>query len=383
MEALGQLTGGVAHDFNNMLAIIVGNLDLLLRRLSNDDPRARAFAESALTGARRASELTKRLLAFSRLQPLQPQSTDVNKCVSGMSELLRRTLGEGIELETVLAGGLWPAIVDIPQLESALLNLVINARDAMSGNGRLTVETANAELDQTYADAHLEVTPGHYIMIAVSDTGCGMGPDVIARAFDPFYTTKLSGEGTGLGLSQVHGFLKQSKGHIKLYSEAGKGTTVKLYLPRDRARATAAAPPQTAHLPQDGRRAKHVVLVVEDDGGVRSFAVSALRELGHEAVEADTIAVARDKFAANPRIGVLLTDVVLPSGNGRELAEALAKERPGLAVIYMTGYTRNSIVHNGMLDPGIRLLSKPFTIDDLNRELRAAADELAPANSDR
>jgi signal transduction histidine kinase len=236
MEALGQLTGGVAHDFNNMLSIIVGNLDLILRRLSGEDARARVFAENALAGARRASELTKRLLAFSRLQPLQPSSTDVNKCVSDMSELLRRTLGEGIELEAVLGGGVWRATVDVPQLESALLNLVINARDAMEGTGRLTIETANAELDQAYADAQVEVTAGQYVMIAVTDTGPGMTKDVMNRAFDPFFTTKRLGEGTGLGLSQVHGFVKQSKGHVKLYSEIGKGTTVKLYLPRDKSK---------------------------------------------------------------------------------------------------------------------------------------------------
>ena len=233
MEALGQLTGGVAHDFNNMLSIIVGNLDLAMRRLSGEDPRARVYVENALSGARRAAKLTKRLLAFSRLQPLKPQSTDANKCVADMSELLRRTLGEGIELEAVLSGGLWRAIVDVHQLESAILNLVINARDAMDGVGRLTIETANTELDRAYADAHVEVTPGQYVMIAVTDTGRGMSEGVIAKAFDPFFTTKPSGAGTGLGLSQVHGFIKQSKGHVKIYSEEGKGTSIKIYLPRD------------------------------------------------------------------------------------------------------------------------------------------------------
>jgi signal transduction histidine kinase len=311
MEALGQLTGGVAHDFNNMLSIIVGNLDLVLRRLSGEDARARVFAENALAGARRASELTKRLLAFSRMQPLQPASTDVNKCVSDMSELLRRTLGEGIELEAVLGGGVWRAIVDAPQLESALLNLVINARDAMEAAGRLTIETANAELDQAYADAHVEVTAGQYVMIAVTDTGPGMTEDIMSRAFDPFFTTKRAGEGTGLGLGQVHGFVKQSKGHVKLDSEIGKGTTVKLYLPRDKSKVVRkeVQPSITA---DDARPKDHVVLVVEDDGGVRTFTVSALRELGYEAIEADTVAMARQKLAENPRVTILLTDVVLP-----------------------------------------------------------------------
>ena len=329
MEALGQLTGGVAHDFNNMLSIIVGNLDLVLRRLSGEDARARVFAENALAGARRASELTKQLLAFSRMQPLQPASTDVNKCVSDMSELLRRTLGEGIELEAVLGGGVWRAIVDAPQLESALLNLVINARDAMEAAGRLTIETANAELDQAYADAHVEVTAGQYVMIAVTDTGPGMTEDIMSRAFDPFFTTKRAGEGTGLGLSQVHGFVKQSKGHVKLYSEIGKGTTVKLYLPRDKSKVVRkeVQPSITA---DDARPKDHVVLVVEDDGGVRTFTVSALRELGYEAIEADTVATARQKLAENPRVTILLTDVVLPSENGRELANSLIKDRPDL-----------------------------------------------------
>jgi len=300
MEALGQLTGGVAHDFNNMLSIIVGNLDLGMRRLSGEDVRARTYVENALSGARRAAELTKRLLAFSRLQPLNPQSTDVNKCVTDMSELLRRSLGERIELETVLGGGLWRAVVD-----------------------------------------------------------------------DPFFTTKPPGAGTGLGLSQVHGFIKQSKGHLKLYSEEGKGTTVKIYLPRDISKVVPAEMLPALPRALEFSPKEHVVLVVEDDADVRSFTTGALRELGYEAIEADTVAIARQKLLENPRVTVLLTDVVLPSGNGRELANVLVKDRPDLVVLYMTGYTRNAIVHNGTLDPGVRLLSKPFTIEELGRELRA------------
>ena len=371
MEALGQLTGGVAHDFNNMLSIIVGNLDLGMRRLSGEDVRARTYVENALSGARRAAELTKRLLAFSRLQPLNPQSTDVNKCVTDMSELLRRSLGERIELETVLGGGLWRAVVDLHQLESAILNLVINARDAMDGGGRLTIETANTELDRAYAEAHVEVTPGQYVMMAVTDTGSGMSQAVVSKAFDPFFTTKPPGAGTGLGLSQVHGFIKQSKGHLKLYSEEGKGTTVKIYLPRDISKVVPAEMLPALPRALEFSPKEHVVLVVEDDADVRSFTTGALRELGYEAIEADTVAIARQKLLENPRVTVLLTDVVLPSGNGRELANVLVKERPDLVVLYMTGYTRNAIVHNGTLDPGVRLLSKPFTIEELGRELRA------------
>jgi len=371
MEALGQLTGGVAHDFNNMLSIIVGNLDLGMRRLSGEDVRARTYVENALSGARRAAELTKRLLAFSRLQPLNPQSTDVNKCVTDMSELLRRSLGERIELETVLGGGLWRAVVDLHQLESAILNLVINARDAMDGGGRLTIETANTELDRAYAEAHVEVTPGQYVMMAVTDTGSGMSQAVVSKAFDPFFTTKPPGAGTGLGLSQVHGFIKQSKGHLKLYSEEGKGTTVKIYLPRDTSKVVPAEMLPALPRALEFSPKEHVVLVVEDDADVRSFTMSALRELGYEAIEADTVAIARQKILENPRVTILLTDVVLPSGNGRELANVLVKERPDLVVLYMTGYTRNAIVHNGTLDPGVRLLSKPFTIEELGRELRA------------
>ena len=371
MEALGQLTGGVAHDFNNMLSIIVGNLDLGMRRLSGEDVRARTYVENALSGARRAAELTKRLLAFSRLQPLDPQSTDVNKCVTDMSELLRRSLGERIELETVLGGGLWRAVVDLHQLESAILNLVINARDAMDGGGRLTIETANTELDRAYAEAHVEVTPGQYVMMAVTDTGRGMSQAVVSKAFDPFFTTKPPGAGTGLGLSQVHGFIKQSKGHLKLYSEEGKGTTVKMYLPRDISKVVPAEMLPALPRALEFSPKEHVVLVVEDDADVRSFTTGALRELGYEAIEADTVVIARQKLLENPRVTVLLTDVVLPSGNGRELANVLVKERPDLVVLYMTGYTRNAIVHNGTLDPGVRLLSKPFTIEELGRELRA------------
>nr|WP_042671832.1 CHASE3 domain-containing protein [Methylobacterium sp. B34] len=372
MEVLGQLTGGIAHDFNNMLAIIVGNLDMLVRRLSAEDARARAMAENALSGARRAAELTKRLLAFSRLQPLQPQPTDVNRCVCDMSEMLRRSLGEGIAVETVLGGGLWPALVDRPQLESAILNLAVNARDAMTGQGHLTIETANAMLDQAYADDHAEVTPGQYVAVSITDTGVGMGQEVMAKAFDPFFTTKSVGQGTGLGLSQVHGFAKQSNGHVKLYSEPGVGTTVKLYLPRSRVTPETAQVGAARHSPD---LAGQKVLVVEDEAGVRSFALSALRELGCQAIGADGAEMARRILAEHPDVTVLLTDVVMPGETGRALVDSIRDTHPDLIVLYMTGYTRNAIVHNGMLDPGVRLLSKPFTVSDLGRELQAALEE--------
>jgi signal transduction histidine kinase len=375
MEALGQLTGGVAHDFNNMLAIIVGNLDMLIRRL-NGQEKLMSLAENALSGANRAAALTKGLLAFSRQQPLDPRPTDVNKCVADMSELLRRSLGEHIAVEAVLGGGLWRAFVDTPQLESAILNLAVNARDAMSpqgrGGGRLTIETSNAFLDKTYADAHEEVVAGQFVLVAITDTGGGMTPEVMERAFDPFFTTKALGEGTGLGLSQVHGFLKQSRGHIKLYSELGVGTSVKLYLPRDIS-GLALPEPVLARVtaPIEGR---YTVLIAEDDPGVRVFAVSAARELGYTVIEADSAAVALERLAGHPEITALLTDVVMPVTTGRQLVDAALRVRPDLKVIYMTGYTRNAIVHNGALDAGTRLLTKPFTLEQLDRELRDALE---------
>jgi signal transduction histidine kinase len=372
MEALGQLTGGVAHDFNNMLAIIVGNLDMLIRRLSGQE-KLLGLAENALSGANRAAALTKGLLAFSRQQPLDPKPTDVNKCVADMSELLRRALGEHIAVETVLAGGLWRAFVDPPQLESAILNLAVNARDAMSENGRsgrLTIETSNAFLDKAYADAHDEVVAGQFVLVAITDTGGGMTPDVMERAFDPFFTTKRLGEGTGLGLSQVHGFLKQSRGHIKLYSELGVGTTVKLYLPRDTQGLTVEEPIAPRPLVANGEA--FTVLIAEDDPGVRTFTVSAARELGYKVIEADGAAVALERLNQRPEINILLTDVVMPGSNGRQLVDAALLLRPDLKIIYMTGYTRNAIVHNGTLDAGTRLLTKPFTLEQLDRELRDA-----------
>ena len=379
MEALGQLTGGVAHDFNNMLAIIVGNLEMLMRRLPEQEVRCQRMAENALGGAMRAAELTRGLLAFSRQQPLNPKPVEVNQCVRDMSVMLHRALGEDVQIEIVQGGGLWHAHVDRPQLESAILNLAVNSRDAMNGSGRMTIETANALLDQAYADAHDDVEPGQYVMVAVTDTGGGMPPEVIHRAFDPFFTTKDVGQGTGLGLSQVHGFAKQSRGHVKIYSEIGVGTTVKIYLPRDLSKVEMdAASPAPPELPLMQRRK---VLVVEDDAQVRIFVLSALQDLGYDTVEADAASTALDMLAADDQINVLLTDVVMPGGSCRALLEAVKERYPDMPVLCMTGYTRNAIVHNGVLDQGVRLISKPFTLDDLARELRAAIFNHAPSSS--
>ncbi|RDS80782.1 response regulator [Dyella monticola] len=370
MEALGQLTGGVAHDFNNMLAIIIGNLEMVIRRLPESDMRCRRLAANALTGAERAAELTKRLLAFSRQQPLQPKPTDIKRCVKDIANMLRRSLGENISIETVHDGSLWKAFVDRPQLESVLLNLAVNARDAMSGEGRLIIETANACLDRSYTEIHSDVTPGQYVMIAVTDTGCGMPPDVVSRAFDPFFTTKEVGQGTGLGLSQVHGFARQSHGHVKIYSETGVGTTVKLYVPRD---ISQEEEDSLALSIMDASHVEHrKVLVVEDDADVRDFVVTALQELGYEAIAADSAETARALLAEDRNISVMLTDVVMPGGNGRQLYDDIRDVRPDVIVLFMTGYSRNAIVHNGVLDEGVRLISKPFTVDELSRELHAA-----------
>jgi signal transduction histidine kinase len=372
MEALGQLTGGVAHDFNNMLAIVIGNLDLLGRRMGESvDAKLRSFVDNALEGAQRAAALTQSLLAFSRQQPLDPKPVDVNKAVADMSRLFRRTLGEGVTVETVLAGGLWPGFIDGPQLESAMLNLAVNARDAMPGGGKLTIETANTYLDESYAENDGTVAAGQYVLVAFSDTGTGMPPEIAARVFDPFFTTKDPGKGTGLGLSQVHGFLKQSRGHVKIYSEPGMGTTVKLYLPRADGHGTAetATADGPAERPAPGQA---TVLVVEDDASVRAFASDALRDLGYDVIEADGVPAALEQLDTRPQIALILTDVVMPGASGRVLADAARAKRPGLPVVFMTGYTRNAIVHNGVLDAGSLLLTKPFTMAQLAAKLKQA-----------
>lgn len=371
MEAVGQLTGGIAHDFNNMLAVIIGALELLKRRSSRGETNLNELADAALEGAQRAASLTQRLLAFSRQQALRPEPVDVNKLVASLSDLLRRTIGENIRIETVLGAGMWRTSVDPHQLENALLNLAVNSRDAMPNGGRLTIETANSHLDDRYA-REAGVTAGQYVMLAVTDTGTGMKPEVVAKAFDPFFTTKGVGKGTGLGLSQVYGFVRQSGGHVKIYSEAGQGTSIKIYLPRFVGEmSTPAATANDAVLHEDDGTC---ILVVEDEASVRSFAVEALKEIGYRVREASDAATGLALLKQHPEISVLFTDVVMPDANGRELAEQALKLRPGLKVLYTTGYTKNAVVHNGVLDHGVHLLSKPFTIEQLSVALRTVQD---------
>jgi signal transduction histidine kinase/ActR/RegA family two-component response regulator len=383
MEALGQLTGGVAHDFNNMLAIIMGNLDLMQRRLAKaadgkaDATKLMAYVDNALEGSRRAATLTQSLLAFSRQQPLAPRPFCANETVADMSRLLRRTLGESVEIETVLAGGLWPGFIDTAQLESAILNLAVNARDAMPDGGKLTIETANTYLDEVYsATEGGALAPGQYVMVAFTDTGSGMSTDVIDRVFDPFYTTKEPGKGTGLGLSQVHGLLRQSNGHVKIYSEVGVGTTVKLYIPRAVGSLKSGPPPSAVGAAADkANLPETVVLVVEDDAAVRAFVCDAVRALGHQVIEAENAETALTALDSARQIQLILTDVVMPGPSGRALADEARRRRPDVPVVFMTGYTRNAIVHNGVLDRGALLLSKPFTLAQLAAKLKEA---LAP-----
>ncbi len=371
MEAIGQLSGGIAHDFNNMLAVIMSALNLIQRKLARGDTDIGKFVDSATDAVNRAAALTQRLLAFSRQQPLSPRSVDANRLVSGMSELLRRALGASVSVETVLAGGLWRTYADVSQLENAILNLAVNARDAMTEDGKLTIETANAHLDDAYARTHAEVRPGQYVMIAVTDTGSGMTPDVLARAFEPFFTTKPVGKGTGLGLSQVFGFVKQSGGHVKIYSEPGQGTTIKIYLPRyfgENEESAAERPAAPAAL------ASETILVVEDDESVRTGTVAALDELGYRVEQVADAAEALRRLEANPRIALVFTDIVMPGMNGRKLADEIAARFPAAKVLFTTGFTRNAVVHNGVLDHGVNFIAKPFTLEQLARKLRDVLD---------
>ncbi len=384
MEAVGRLTGGVAHDFNNLLTVVIGSLDLVRRRAAGLDARTVQLVGNALDGANRAAALTARLLAFSRQQPLQPVQLEANRLVAGMSDLLRHTLGETIAVETVLAGGLWPTLADPNQLESALLNLAVNARDAMPDGGRLTIETANSSLDEAYARANADVAPGQYVLIAVSDTGSGMGPDTLAQVFEPFFTTKPMGKGTGLGLSQVYGFSKQSGGHVGVYSELGHGSTFKLYLPRSR---VVARPP--AAVRNEGPAATDavagpdggmpVILVVEDEAMVRRLSVTALEDAGYRVLEAGEGPAGLDILHREPAVALLFTDVVLAGPmNGRLLADAALALRPGLPVLFTTGYTRNAIIHHGRLDEGVNFIGKPFTSADLVAKVGVLLAALAP-----
>ena len=373
MEAIGHLTGGIAHDFNNMLAVIIGALNIMQRRIDRGDYNIGSFVQAAIEGAQRGGALTQRLLAFARKQMLEPRPIDVNKLVSGMSELLRRTLGETIQTEVILAGGLWRSFVDAHQLETTILNLVVNARDAMPEGGKLTIETANAYLDDSYARDQADVQAGQYVMIGVSDTGHGMTPEVVAKAFDPFFTTKGAGRGTGLGLSQVYGFVKQSGGHVKIYSEPGHGATIKVYLPRHHGAVddSIAAKTSSTDLP----RAKgETILVVEDEDAVRRLAVEGLQELGYKVVEAESGQAGLAMLERTPEVKMVFTDIVMPNMNGRQMTDEALKRRPDLRVLYTTGYTRNAVVHNGTLDPGVKLLGKPYTLAQLARGIRDILD---------
>jgi signal transduction histidine kinase len=370
IDTLGQLTGGIAHDFNNMLAVVVGNLEIAQLRLERGAGDAGKFIRNALLGAGKASDLTKRLLAFSRRQALHPSAVDVNACVHEMSAILTRTLGENIAIKLQLAEHPWPAYVDRPQLESAILNLAVNSRDAMDGQGQLTIATANMSADEQYANQHAGAAPGEYVMVSVSDTGHGMTPEVMQRVFEPFFTTKAVGRGTGLGLSQIHGFVLQSNGHIDIESSPGGGTTIKLYLPRaplSNAQADDNRQTLVAALP-------HVVLVVEDDPDVRALAKGALEELGYTALVADSAEAAESILRQHPEVSILLTDVVMPGPSGVSLAKAMTKRYPELRVLLMSGYPRD-IIDTQPRDDGTRLLAKPFTIRELAEALRGTLND--------
>ncbi|NYF36251.1 PAS domain-containing protein [Stenotrophomonas sp. JAI102] len=375
MEAVGQLTGGIAHDFNNMLATVIGPLDLLAMRMGDSDPRAKRYIDMAIDGATRAAQLTQRLLAFSRQQPLQPVPLDVNRLIAGMSDLLVHSLGSSIRLETVLAAQVWCTFADANQLENVILNLAVNARDALPGGGRLVVETANCTIADDDDAAAAEVPVGEYVRITVADNGSGMPPEVIAKAFDPFFTTKKVGQGTGLGLSQVYGFVKQSAGHVNIDSTPGQGTTVTLYLPRRRV-DVAPSPPagREDHRALSGGR--ELVLVVEDEPGVRQFSIDALTELGYPVLAAEGAAMALTLLDRHPDIALLFTDVVMPEVNGRQLADEALRRRPTLKVLFTTGYSRNALENDGVLDPDVHLIGKPFTLEELALRVRAVLAEV-------
>jgi signal transduction histidine kinase len=381
MEAIGQLTGGVAHDMNNLLMVIQSGLERVERHpvAKSDDGVARAVS-LGLRGVARAATLTRQLLAFARRQPLDPKPVELNRLVAGMSDLLCRTLGEAISIETVLAGGLARTFADPNQIESAILNLALNARDAMPGGGRLTIETANADIDELYVEARHDAAAGQYVMIAVSDTGSGMSGEAIEKAFEPFFTTKEPGRGTGLGLSQVYGFVRQSGGHVRIYSELGEGTCVRMYLPRYFG-AAGSEEPQAAPVVPVALNGE-TILVVEDDGDVRANTVENLRELGYRVVEAADGPAALTLVGTDRSIRLLFTDVGLPGGmTGRRLADEVRRRRPDIKVLFTTGYARNAIVHHGRLDPGVELIVKPYTFAALGTKIRQVLEHPNPPSA--
>jgi PAS domain S-box-containing protein len=371
MEAVGQLTGGIAHDFNNLLTGILGSLEMMQRKAAQGRAAdVERYAAAAAASANRAAALTQRLLAFSRRQSLNPKPVDSNALVRGMEELIRRSIGETVRLEIVASGGLWRTRCDPHQLENAILNLAINARDAMPDGGRLTIETGNASIDAGFASRNRFASPGQYVTVSVTDTGTGMSADVIAKAFDPFFTTKPIGQGTGLGLSMIYGFARQSEGFVTIYSEVGQGSTLRIYLPRHYGDAGEDAP---VAAPAEGGRAGEgeVVLVVDDEAAVRALVVDVLEELGYHPVEAVDGPSGLEQLRTLPHIDLLVTDVGLPGLNGRQLADAGRELRPGLKILFLTGYAHNAAVGNGLLEPGMDIVTKPFAIDQLADRIRA------------
>ncbi len=376
MEAIGQLTGGLAHDFNNLLAGISGSLELLERRLAEGRfGGLERYIIGAQSSARRAAALTQRLLAFSRGQTLDPKPTNLNRLIGGMEDLIRRTAGPSVEVEVVGAGGIWTTRVDPAQLESALLNLCINARDAMPNGGRITIETANKWLDERAAKER-ELPPGQYVSLCVTDTGTGMTPDVIAQAFDPFFTTKPIGQGTGLGLSMIHGFVRQSGGQVRIYSEVGKGTTMCLYFPRFVGNNVEADPSEEIYVAESGRG--ETILVIDDEPTVRMLMVEELEDAGYVVIEASDGLAGLKTLQSDARIDLLITDVGLPGGmNGRQVAEAARATRPSLKVLFITGFAENAAIGHGHLDPGMQVMAKPFAMAALANKARELIEETA------
>jgi len=368
MEAIGQLTGGIAHDFNNLLTGIIGSLDLVRKRMATNNPGdIPRLMDAASTAALRAAALTHRLLAFGRRQSLDTRPNDVNRIVTGIEDLLRRSMGERIELVCKLSGDLWTASTDANQIESALLNLAINARDAMPDGGRLTIETVNVQLDKAYSSLHEDVQPGEYVTICVSDTGIGMPREVLEKAVDPFFTTKPVGEGTGLGLSVIYGFIKQSRGHLRIDSEVGQGTTVNLYLPRALQDAVDLRPVAL----ETPRGHGETILVVEDDATVRSIISDALQGLGYRVLPAADARLAIPLLQSKGVIDLLISDVILPHVNGRKLAEMARTSRPALKVLFVSGYSENAIVRGDLIEAGMDMLTKPFALDTLGAKVHA------------
>ena len=375
MDAIGKLTGGVAHDFNNLLQVISGNLQMLAT-VPFAHPRAAQWVENAIGGVNRGAKLASSLLAFGRRQALEPRVLKIGKLITGMEDMLRHALGEPIDIETIVSGGLWNTLVDPTQVETALLNLAINARDAMDGPGRLTIEVGNAYLDEPYCRNHAEVSPGQYVTLSVTDTGCGMSAEVLAHAFDPFFSTKPEGKGTGLGLSMVYGFVKQSGGHIKIYSELGQGTTVKVYLPRSMDEEAR----QETVVMDEAAGGEETILVAEDDEEVRAIVVEMLGGLGYRVLKANDAAAALSILESGIAVDLLFTDVVMPGPlRSAELARKAVELLPNLAVLFTSGYTENSIVHGGRLDPGVELLGKPYSRDSLARKIRQVLGNRKPA----